>query len=232
MSRRSPRHSSGFYHRVYWFDAHHRLFIALMVAAGTFLVLFREAAPITRLIATWDSFALTTLVLCWLAMWQTAQKDIRQKARRQDFGRHLVFVFTIFGACASVGAVLFLMHSVKDDKAHLGLHATVSATAIISSWLLLHTMFALKYAHSFYGDSRERNEKDHAGGLDFPNDATPDYLDFAYFSFVIGMTFQVSDVQITSKILRHLVLAHGIISFIFTVLIIALTINTVSNLVQ
>ncbi len=232
MSRTNARPRSGLYHRIYWFKAAHRLVLALVLAGVVFLALSSSAKLATRLIASWDSFAVTTIGLCWLAMAQTEQKDIRQKARAQDFGRRIIFGFTVLGACAAVGAVIFLMHSAKQEQAHLGLHVVASVLAIVSSWILLHTMFALRYAHSFYGDSRVKGVKEHAGGLEFPNDDAPNYLDFAYFSFVIGMTFQVSDVQITSKSLRHLVLVHSLISFVFTVLIIALTINTVSNLLQ
>jgi len=90
--------------------------------------------------------------------------------------------------------------------------------------LLIHTSFTLRYAHIFYGD-HETKPNMHAGGLDFPGDALPDYLDFAYFSFVLGMTFQVSDVQITSRRFRRLALLHGMISFVFDTTMIALTIN-------
>ncbi|MGC3991058.1 MAG: DUF1345 domain-containing protein [Chthoniobacteraceae bacterium] len=227
-----PDHPRSLYHRVYWFDAQHRLFIAFAAAALVYLLPGHFASMGTRLIATWDTFAVITLTLCWMAMWQTHQSDIRRKAQQQDFGRRLIFIFTVLGACAAVGAVIFLMHSAKQEKDHLALHVAVSVIAIVASWLLLHTVFALRYAHSFYGDSREHGPEKHAGGLDFPGKNPPDYLDFAYFSFVIGMTFQVSDVQITSRRLRHLVLVQSMISFVFTVLIIALTINTVSNLLQ
>ena len=90
--------------------------------------------------------------------------------------------------------------------------------------------FGLRYAHTFYGDpDGPAGPQQHAGGLDFPGGRLPDYMDFAYFSFVIGMTFQVSDVQITSREFRKLVLLHGMLSFGFNTVILALTINTVST---
>jgi uncharacterized membrane protein len=88
-------------------------------------------------------------------------------------------------------------------------------------------MFTLRYAHYYYGEGDGAKA---VGGLEFPNDDAPDYLDFAYFSFVIGMTAQVSDVAISSKSLRTLALVHGILSFCFNTVILALTINTVSGL--
>lgn len=101
---------------------------------------------------------------------------------------------------------------------------------MVTSWTLLHTLFGLRYAHTFYGDSQQSGVHEHAGGLIFPGNRPPDYFDFAYFSFVVGMTCQVSDVQITSRRMRHLTLAHSVLSFGFNTIILALLINTVSGL--
>jgi uncharacterized membrane protein len=89
-------------------------------------------------------------------------------------------------------------------------------------------MFGLRYAHLYYGEGDSADKP--IGGLEFPSDDSPGYVDFAYFSFVIGMTCQVSDVQITSKSLRSLALIHGVLSFCFNTVILALTINTISGL--
>jgi uncharacterized membrane protein len=102
---------------------------------------------------------------------------------------------------------------------------------VISSWMLVHTVFSLRYAHTYYGDpDGPAGPQPHAGGLEFPGDREPDYLDFAYFSFVIGMTFQVSDVVITSRDFRKLVLLHSMLAFGFNTVILALAINTVAAL--
>jgi uncharacterized membrane protein len=98
------------------------------------------------------------------------------------------------------------------------------------SWSLMHTVFGLRYAHAFYGDSDQPCENRHAGGLVFPGERMPDYFDFAYFSFVIGMTCQVSDVQITSHRMRRLTLLQSVLAFGFNTIILALLINTVSSL--
>ena len=95
----------------------------------------------------------------------------------------------------------------------------------------MHTIFATKYAHIYYGD-HETEPDIHAGGLTFPDENKPDYLDFAYFSFVLGMTFQVSDIQVASKRLRKLALLHGILSFGFNTIIVALTINIIAGLTK
>jgi uncharacterized membrane protein len=96
---------------------------------------------------------------------------------------------------------------------------------ILLSWTFIHMMFALHYAHEFYGE-----DEGPAGGLAFPGgDERPDYWDFVYFAFVIGMTSQVSDVAVTSREIRRTVTAHGIVSFVFNVALLALTINIASG---
>ncbi len=102
---------------------------------------------------------------------------------------------------------------------------------IIGSWLLVHTIFAMHYAHEYYQDHQTQSDCK-AGGLDFPEDIEPDYWDFLYFSFVIGMTSQVSDVQITSRSMRRLSLLHSILSFFFNTAIVAMSINIIAGLIQ
>jgi uncharacterized membrane protein len=88
----------------------------------------------------------------------------------------------------------------------------------------------MHYAHGFYSERDGDGEQSTSGGLEFPNEREPDFLDFDYFSFVIGMTCQVSDVQITSQEMRRLALVHGLLSFLFNTVILALTINLASGL--
>ena len=109
-------------------------------------------------------------------------------------------------------------------------HLLLAATTVVSSWCLIHTVFAMHYAHGYYHDEDEGPGFSSAGGLEFPNEKEPDFLDFAYFSFVIGMTCQVSDVQVSSKGMRRLALLHGLLSFLFNTVILALSINLASGL--
>ena len=201
-----------------------------MLAAIVWLVSRGHVQLSTQNVATWDAFALSVLAFSWLAILTTPQKEIRVQVRRQDVAGTWIFLFVIGTACAGLFAVVFLFHSNKTTpQPHLPWHIALSLLAVISSWAVVHTVFGLHYAHIFYGDSDD--PKRHAGGLEFPGESAPDYLDFAYFSFVIGMTFQVSDVQITSRGLRKMALAHGVLSFAFNTIILALTINTVSSLI-
>jgi uncharacterized membrane protein len=201
--------------------------IAIVVGIVSYFVVRTFASTPACVIATWDSFAITLLVLIWIAILSSGIDHIRYRARTQDLSRLVIFVFTVGAACSSIFAVIFLLSAAKNSS-HIGLHAALSVLAVLSSWTLVHTMFAMRYAHSYYGEGDSADQ--HVGGLEFPSDDKPDYLDFAYFSFVVGMTCQVSDVQITSKSLRTLALIHGILSFCFNTIILALTINTVSGL--
>ena len=113
---------------------------------------------------------------------------------------------------------------------HLTRHLLLALVTVVLSWLLVHAVFGLRYAHKFYDDN-DAITGSRTGGLDFPGEDSPDYRDFAYFSFVIGMTCQVSDVQVTSREMRRRVLQHGVLSFGFNTVILALTVNTVSTLI-
>lgn len=135
----------------------------------------------------------------------------------------------VAAACTSLLAIAFLLKETKDLSPILvTLHVVLAIVTVVSSWLLIHTMFALHYAHSYYGNDTETNSEDHAGGLDFPEEKQPDYWDFLYFSFVIGMTAQVSDIQVTSQPMRHLALIHSVLSFFFNKVILALSINIIA----
>jgi uncharacterized membrane protein len=214
-------------------DARHRLVISLLIATAVWCGLRGRVQPSTQSIATWDVFALCVLGLAWLTILTTPPEKLRARAQMQDVSHILIFIFVVVAACAGLFAVgfLFLNKSVASQSPHFFVHLLMSLVAIICSWALVHTVFGLRYAHTFYGDpDGPTGPKPHAGGLDFPGDREPDYMDFAYFSFVIGMTFQVSDVVITSRDFRKLVLLHAMLSFGFNTVILALTINTVSAL--
>ena len=208
-------------------DAHHRLLLGFVLAAVVGLSL-RTHALWTASLATYDTFAFAILGLIWVTVTLTPQDEIRAVARRQDVGRTVIFIFVIIVACAALFAVAFLIRSGKPEEQHLSIHLLLALATIVLSWLLMHAVFGLRYAHRFYDDSAIDAEK-HAGGLQFPEEDLPDYRDFAYFSFVIGMTCQVSDVDVTSREMRRLALLHGILSFGFNTVILALTINTVSS---
>lgn len=104
----------------------------------------------------------------------------------------------------------------------------ITLSPVLLSWILLHTIFTIRYAH-LYHDPNSLSTGSNVGGISFPSRKAPDYIDFAYFSFVIGMTFQGSDVQVDSRVIRRFVLLHSLISFVFNTIILALTINTIAG---
>jgi uncharacterized membrane protein len=155
-------------------------------------------------------------------------KKAQDRAADQDEGAIFILIITVVAAAVSLAAIVALLGTLKDSAgAQRGVHFTLAALTIMISWILIHVMFALHYAHEFYGGE----DVGRGGGLKFPGDPRPDYWDFVYFSFVIGMTFQVSDVQVTGKHLRRLVVAHGVVAFFFNVAILALAVNIGSQMI-
>jgi uncharacterized membrane protein len=212
-------------------DARQRLTLGLAVGAATFVVLRGHLRLWSAAIAAWNAVAVVILALDWLTILTTPRRKIRQLAQQQDLSRLLVFLFVVVTSSAALFAVGFLVSLKKSQSGnHFTVHLLLTLLTVIFSWTLVHTVYGLRYAHAFYGDSEELGVNRHAGGLIFPGDRSPDYFDFAYFSFVIGMTCQVSDVQITSRHMRRIALVHGVLSFGFNTMILALLINTVSGL--
>jgi uncharacterized membrane protein len=214
-------------------DARHRMVISLAVATMVWLALKGHVQSSTQCIVTWDVFAVSVLVLAWLTILTTPPEKLRARAQKQDLSHILIFVFVVIAAFAGLFAVgfLYINKAVVVERSHFFVHLLMSLVAVICSWMLVHTVFGLRYAHTYYGDPDGPDGPiSHARGLQFPGDREPDYMDFAYFSFTIGMTFQVSDVVITARDFRKLVLVHGMLSFGFNTVILALTLNTVSAL--
>ena len=198
-----------------------RTFIAIAIGIIAFFLLPDTRRLATRLIVGWDVFASLYLVLAYIMMLRCDVGHIRRSAVLQDDGRFLLLLLTAFGALASLAAIVFELGASKGNPAGLIL-ATVT---IVLSWMLVHTAFALHYAHEFYRGNKP-------GGLQFPSgDAheDADYWDFVYFSFVIGMTAQVSDVGITDRIIRRTATVHGIISFVFNTALVALMVNIAAS---
>jgi uncharacterized membrane protein len=149
---------------------------------------------------------------------------IRLRARLQDEGQYTILALTATAAFASLAAIIALL-GMSEANSRDATHLLLGIVTILLSWTFTHIMFALHYAHEFYDENGGKG-----GGLIFPGDLhEPDYWDFVYFSFVIGMTSQVSDVAITCRPIRHTVSAHGIISFIFNVTLLALTVNIAAS---
>ncbi|WEN16596.1 DUF1345 domain-containing protein [Rhodanobacter sp. AS-Z3] len=152
---------------------------------------------------------------------QSAPEKMRTQAQAIDAGRWSVLLGGVVLSGVVLAALGMELHAARDGGL---LTLAVGVVSVVLSWLFLNVMFAVHYAHGYYGDFGEQH-----AGLEFPDTPEPDYWDFAYFAIVIGMTFQVSDVQITSRYLRRVVLLHSVIAFFFNVFIIAITVNIVAG---
>lgn len=198
-----------------------RTFLAIAVGLVAFFLLPDSLRLVTRLLIGWDVFAAFYLALAYAMMFRCDHSHIRRNAILQDDGRFLILLVTALGAFASIGAIVFEL-----GASHRGAYELTLATVTIAlSWAAVHTSFALHYAHDYY-----RGDK--PGGLQFPSGDErdhADYWDFVYFSFVIGMTAQVSDVGITDKIIRRTATVHGVISFIFNTALVALMVNIAAS---
>ena len=228
-SRRSP--SVGSFRRIVEFEAHHRLVVALFIAAITWAAAYRFLSLPETLIVAWDAFAATSLILAWLGMFFTDAKTRVSEAHLQDSSRSAICCCVVVAALAGLLGAGVLLGSAKEmANGEAVRHVALAAGTVMSSWLLVHTMMALHYTHVFYCPCEDTTRRGHAMGVLFPAEKEPDFLDFAYFSFVIGMTCQVSDVQVTSQTIRRIVLLHALLSFVFNAVILGFSINLASTL--
>jgi uncharacterized membrane protein len=175
----------------------------------------------TRSLIGWDVGVAVYLGLAYAMMASSDIARIKRRAAVQDEGQFFILILTASAALASLGAIVVELGSGGRDTAHLAL----AVATILLSWSFTHTMFALHYAHEYY------DQRNPAGGLAFPGGEKPDYWDFVYFSLVIGMTSQVSDVAVACKPIRRIVAAHGVISFFFNAALVALLVNIAANAV-
>jgi uncharacterized membrane protein len=198
-----------------------RTFISIVVGIASFFLLPVSLRLVTRLLIGWDIFVALYLVLVYTMVLRSGLGYIRRNAVLQDDGRFLIPLLTALGAFATLAAIVSEL-----GEAHRNPPQLIFATLTIAlSWAAVHTAFALHYAHEYYRGAEP-------GGLQFPSGnrrEDADYWDFVYFSFVVGMTAQVSDVGITDKTIRRTVTAHGIISFVFNTALLALMVNIAAS---
>jgi uncharacterized membrane protein len=219
-------------HVFFRLDAQYRLLTSLIVAVITFFFTRHSVSTPAVILITWITFALTIIILDWVIVLKAHPREIRKIASLQDSSRTLIFLFVIVASVISLGAILFLLKSTKGQgEAVVSGHILLAMASVVVSWWLVHTLFALRYAHMYYDTDTDDGKTKLYGGLQFPDETEPDYMDFIYFSFVIGMTFQVSDVEISARDIRRLAWMHGLISFAFNTAIVALSINIISSMI-
>ena len=211
-------------------SAKYRLLVGFALAALAWALAPAGIDTISRWVAAWDAYAGASLLLIAAAMFTADADTIRKVANTEDPSRALAFGFVLVAALASLMAVVALVGTMDSlSSSMLARHIVLSAGAVLESWLLVHTVFTLRYAHIYY-DNNEAYGGD-TEGLCFPgNDPEPDYLDFAYFAFTIGMAAQTADVTITGKRQRRTALVHALIAFGFNTAIVALSISALGGL--
>ena len=199
-----------------------RLIVSLMIFIVASAVLMAMGLRLaTAVLLGFDLAAVVFLAILAHLFNKATATHMRSQARAQDTGRWGILWSGVVLSTVVLVALSSELHAAKGGGV---LALGVGALSVVLSWLFLNTMFAIHYAHGFYGDFGEKH-----AGLEFPDTPQPDYWDFAYFAIVIGMTFQVSDVQITSRYLRRVALLHSVIAFFFNVFIIAITVNIVAG---
>ena len=203
-----------------------RLFLSILLGLAVVVFLFATSdwrVP-TKLLIGWDIGVGLYLILAYHLIARSDVHRLKRRAANQDEGNSVILVLTVAAAIASLAAIFSELATVEGAKREAGQLILATATVVLS-WAFIHSIFALHYAHEFYGEGRDRQ----IGGMTFPDDHEPDYWDFTYFAFTIGMCAQVSDVTVSSKVIRRTVLVHSVISFLFNAALLALTVNIAAS---
>lgn len=211
--------------------ASHRIALAAATGVVIYFICARLLPFKTSLLIAWDAGVSIYLAMAWTVIARADTAMTRARMRSQDQGAFVIFLAVVTAACASVVAIAFMIAEVTQDATvwFRSWHLVLAVLALTLSWLLIHTFFGFHYARRYYTHSRdpEREPK----GLAFPGGQEPDFLDFAYFSFVVGMTSQTSDVAVTGRHMRRLTLIHGVLSFMFNIAILAMAINIIAGVI-
>ena len=205
-----------------------RVLVSLFVSLISYLCIYRiHLEPLLIISILWVAFAITFISTSAIVFFKMPVSEISKIANEEDGNRLFVLILILVSSFASMFTVLLLIIS-DTMQDHKVLPIIMSVIGMIVSWVLVHTIFTFHYANMYYSN-QHINKSDNAP-LNFPGKMKPNYLDFAYFAFVIGMTFQVSDVEINSPRIRRTALAHGLLSFAFNTFVVALTINLIAGI--
>lgn len=217
----SRPHSHRAFHSVDPRGAIVRLVLAALLGVATYFALSGSASVAVRVVASWDVAATALLVILWSIIARSDAKETRRRAAASDPGRGVAWALVLIGGSCSIFGGTAVMRQAKVQSPDAGVVFSLLALAtVVVAWGLTHTAYALRYAHLYYRDDGEP-----IGGLEFPGGAQPNDYDFAYFAFVVGMCFQVSDVTVSSTEFRRAVLLHSLISFAYNTAVIALALN-------
>jgi uncharacterized membrane protein len=218
-----------------------RTLTAVLTASASMLALPAGTGVEVYWPVYWAVWALTYLTLTWFLILRSSPRQTRRWARVQrgakggwlpsmamalfqvgrTGGLHFIVIVSQVGL---VSAVVLLLPQVRDGSLSSTSLIALNALGVVAAWAVLNTAYALYYAYTYYGDEED------PGGLEFPGDKEPGMLDFAYFSFTVGTSFAASDVKVTSRASRRVVLGHTILSFVYNTVLIAVVINVITDL--
>lgn len=163
------------------------------------------------------------LALVWTSIWGLDVAATRASAQRQDDSRAVSSTILLVAATASLAAVVVgLVKAGQVAGVERGLLTAGTVATVVTGWVTVHSVYLLHYAHLYYYERPE-------GGIGFPGDEEPDYLDFAYFAFTVGMTYQVSDTEIRDRRIRRMTVQQALLSFLFGTVVIGTTINLMAG---
>jgi uncharacterized membrane protein len=199
-----------------------RLVVSLIAGLVMFAALPAMMPASTRMLVAWDLAVSLYLALVGWRMTRTGIDALKERAAQEDDGATAILALTVGAALASLAAIGAELHGIHGAEGEIP-RLVLAAFTILCSWFFLHVIFAVHYAHAFYGEAGEGH------GLVFPNERNPDYVDFLYFSFTIGAAAQTSDVAVVSRRMRRIVLAHTVLSFLFNTTVLALGINVAAG---
>jgi uncharacterized membrane protein len=215
-----------------------RLFSSAIFGLLTYLLLPTTFETTTRILFAWNLAIVAYLVLVGFMMIRATKDSMRKRAKSLDEGRYMVLILAMVAALASLVTIVLELYNLKNASTGVvALHIGLSVATILTAWSFVHVIFAEHYAHGFYNldddfgiDGDDSIESQKKKGLHFPGQPWPDYLDFLYFSFTIGVANQTADTEVVSRGMRVLVLIHSIISYFFNTIILALTINIAAGM--
>lgn len=212
-----------------------RIYICAAVMVLVYFLIPHDIRVATRALLAWNIGALLFIALVgWMMARCRTKLQIRERAALEDEQQWVLLVVGTIAACASLAAIVAELVAVKEMTGfNKGAHVILVGVTIVSAWTFIHLLFTLHYAHEYYADrdTDPTTPPAASSGLIFPGEADPTYGDFLYYSFVIGCASQTADVATVSKVMRRTTLAHGIVSFFFNTVILALTINIGAGLI-
>ena len=202
-----------------------RVTCALLGGAVIGAIVSLFTVPSASVLVGWDAAVVIYLAWVWSSVWRLDPGITAQFAKREDPSTAVAELMVVGAGTAMLVAVGFAL--AKAGQVAGGMKAFLIALGLLSvvlSWTVVHTVYMLRYARAYYGEP--------VGGIEFNEEEPPTYTDFAYFSFTVGMTFQVADTNITSKAIRRVTLHHALLSYLFGAVLLGLVINVVATLLK